>query len=114
MKSLVRIFSCPYNHYGVKPAPEPRTAVQSAADIEGGPVARKTRINIGDRTIEAEDMEFKTEREEWNEYQIEDSFTVRVKLVVSSILKTGERDRQGNPVYIAGRFLRRARAGCAR
>jgi hypothetical protein len=63
-------------------------------------VARKTRINIGDRTIEAEDMEFKTGREEWNEYQVEDGFTVRIKLVVSSILKTGERDPQGNPVYI--------------
>ncbi len=63
-------------------------------------MARRTRINIGDRTIEAEDMEFKTGCEEWNEYQVEDGFTVRIKLVVSSILKTGERDPQGNPVYI--------------
>lgn len=63
-------------------------------------MARKTRINIGDRTIEAEDMDFQTEREEWNEYQVEDGFSVRVKLVVSSILKTNERDNQGNPVYI--------------
>jgi hypothetical protein len=63
-------------------------------------VARKTRINIGDRTIEAEDMEFQTGREDWNEYQVEDGFSVRIKLVVSSILKTGERDPQGNPVYI--------------
>jgi len=31
---------------------------------------------------------------------VEDGFTVRIKLVVSSILKTGERDPQGNPVYI--------------
>lgn len=63
-------------------------------------MARKTRINIGDRSIEAEDMEFKTDREDWNEYQVEDGFVVRIKLVVSSILKTGERDPQGNPVYI--------------
>jgi len=63
-------------------------------------VARKTRINIGDRTIEAEDMEFKSVREDWSEYQVEDGFTVRIKLVVSSILKTAERDPQGNPVYI--------------
>lgn len=63
-------------------------------------MARKTRINIGDRSIEAEDMEFKTGREDWNEYQVEDGFAVRIKLVVSSILKTGERDPQGNPVYI--------------
>jgi len=63
-------------------------------------VARKTRINIGDRTIEAEDMEFKSVREDWSEYQVEDGFTVRIKLVVSSILKTQERDPQGNPVYI--------------
>lgn len=63
-------------------------------------MARRTRINIGDRTIEAEDMEFSTRREDWNEYMVEDGYTVRIKLVVSSILKTGERDPQGNPVYI--------------
>jgi len=63
-------------------------------------VARKTRINIGERSIEAEDMEFKTAREDWNEYQVEDGHTVRIKLIVSSILKTQERDPQGNPVYI--------------
>ncbi|OFV84253.1 MAG: hypothetical protein A3B65_03610 [Acidobacteria bacterium RIFCSPHIGHO2_02_FULL_67_57] len=63
-------------------------------------MARKTRINIGDRTIEAEDMEFQTGREDWSEYQVEDGFSVRIKLVVSSILKTQERDPQGNPVYI--------------
>lgn len=63
-------------------------------------MARRTRINIGDRTIEAEDMEFKAGREDWSEYLVEDSYTVRIKLVVSSILKTSERDPQGNPVYI--------------
>lgn len=63
-------------------------------------MARRTRINIGDRSIEAEDMEFQQAREDWNEYQVEDGYTVRIKLVVSSILKTQERDPQGNPVYI--------------
>ncbi|MBI4461493.1 MAG: hypothetical protein HY653_01160 [Acidobacteria bacterium] len=63
-------------------------------------MARKTRINIGDRTIEAEDMEFQASKEDWSEYQVEDGHTVRIKLVVSSILKTQERDPQGNPVYI--------------
>jgi hypothetical protein len=63
-------------------------------------VARKSRINIGDRTIEAEDMEFQTTREDWSEYQVEDGYSVRIKLVVSSILKTNERDPQGNPVYV--------------
>lgn len=63
-------------------------------------MARKTRINIGDRSIEAEDMDFQTAREDWNEYQVEGGHTVRIKLVVSSILKTNERDPQGNPVYI--------------
>ncbi len=63
-------------------------------------MARRTRINIGDRTIEAEDMEFATRREDWNEYMVEDGYTLRIKLVVSSILKTEERDPQGNPVYI--------------
>lgn len=63
-------------------------------------MARKTRINIGDRTIEAEDMDFQSKREDWSEYQVEDGYTIRIKLVVSSILKTADRDPQGNPVYI--------------
>ena len=63
-------------------------------------MARKSRINIGDRVIEAEDMEFQTVREDWNEYAVEDGYSVRIKLVVSSILKTDERDGQGNPVYV--------------
>lgn len=63
-------------------------------------MARKSRINIGDRVIEAEDMEFQTTREDWNEYAVEDGYSVRIKLVVSSILKTGEKDAQGNPVYV--------------
>lgn len=63
-------------------------------------MARKSRINIGDRVIEAEDMEFQTVREDWNEYAVEDGYSVRIKLVVSSILKTGERDAQGSPVYV--------------
>ena len=63
-------------------------------------MARKTRINIGDRSIEAEDMDFQSVKEDWSEYQVEDGYSVRIKLVVSSILKTNERDPQGNPVYI--------------
>ncbi len=63
-------------------------------------MARKTHVNIGERTIEAEDMEFQSIREDWSEYQVEDGFNVRIKLVVSSILKTADHDAQGNPVYI--------------
>lgn len=63
-------------------------------------MARKTQINMGDRVIEAEDMEFKTVREDWNEYSVEDGYSVRIKLVVSAILKTNERDSSGNPVYV--------------
>lgn len=63
-------------------------------------MARKSQINMGDRVIEAEDMEFTTVREDWNEYTVEDGFTVRIKLVVSSVLKTNERDATGNPVYV--------------
>lgn len=63
-------------------------------------MARKTQINMGDRVIEAEDMEFKTVREDWNEYSVEDGYSVRIKLVVSAILKTNERDASGNPVYV--------------
>ena len=53
------------------------------------------------KDVEALEINFKGRHEEWNEYQLEDGSQLRVKLVVTEIVRVqGEYDQDGNPVYI--------------
>jgi len=46
------------------------------------------------------EVEFQTRKEDWNEYQLVDGTVIKMKLVVSEILRIeGEYDNEGNPVY---------------
>ncbi|MBI2831202.1 MAG: hypothetical protein HYX79_02990 [Chloroflexi bacterium] len=59
------------------------------------------RINYGGREIDATDVDFQIRKEDWNEYQLMDGSIIKMKLVVSAILRAeGEYDNEGNPVYI--------------
>ena len=53
------------------------------------------------KVIEGEEIEFKPEAEPWCVYQLEDGHTLRLKLVLTQVLKTGAKDVDGNPIYIA-------------
>lgn len=45
-------------------------------------------------------MPFQTGGEHWNEYLVDDGTVVRVKLVVTQIIRLdGEYDAQGDPLY---------------
>lgn len=62
---------------------------------------RKRRVTWQDREVEATIMPFQTGGEHFNEYLVEDGTVVKLKLVVTEILKLdGEYDAEGNPVYI--------------
>lgn len=40
-------------------------------------------------------------REQWNQYQLEDGSTLRLKTVATEIYRVeGEYDQEGNPVYV--------------
>ena len=53
------------------------------------------------RDAEGLEVRFKSNREEWNEYSLEDGSSLRMKAVVSEIIRlNGEYDAEGNPVYI--------------
>jgi hypothetical protein len=43
---------------------------------------------------------FKPLQEEWNYYSIDDGYVLGIKMVLTKILKTGQLDPAGNPVYI--------------
>lgn len=65
-------------------------------------MAKVIRIPTPDgKQIEGEEVDFKPLEEPWCVYQLEDGRQIRIKLVVTQIIKTDQRDPDGNPVYIA-------------
>ena len=52
-------------------------------------------------TVDGTEMDFKAVREEWNEYQTNDGSTIRMKVVVTNIVKLKDKiDSSGNPIYV--------------
>lgn len=59
------------------------------------------KINFQGRELDAVDVDFQIRKEDWNEYQAMDGSIIKMKLVVSGILRVqGEYDAEGNPVYV--------------
>ncbi len=64
-------------------------------------MARRTKVQVGNETVDGIDLDFRTLREEWNEYETEDGSRIRVKLVVSEIIRTDRYDTQiDQPIYV--------------
>jgi hypothetical protein len=63
---------------------------------------RKRKVKLPDgREVEATVLPFQAGGEHWNEYLVDDGTVVRMKLVVTEILRLeGEYDREGNPGYL--------------
>ena len=58
-------------------------------------------IKFQGRDVDGLSVKFKSIREEWNEYDLEDGTTLRMKTVVSEIIRLpGMYDPENNPVYI--------------
>lgn len=65
-------------------------------------MARLVKLPTADGgTIEGEEIEFKPQAEPWCVYQLEDGYTIRLKLIVTQVIKTSGRDAEGNPIYLA-------------
>lgn len=64
---------------------------------------RNVRVLYQGNPVEGVEMEFKTINEEWNEYQTGDGSTIRIKLVMTNIVRLPDqcRDPDGNPIYMA-------------
>jgi hypothetical protein len=51
--------------------------------------------------VYATEVDFQTRKEEWNEYQLMDGTSIKMKLVVSEIFRVpDEWDNEGNPLYV--------------
>jgi hypothetical protein len=53
------------------------------------------------RDVDGLEVRFRSNHEEWNDYTLEDGSNIRMKAVVSEIVRLdGEYDGEGNPVYL--------------
>lgn len=53
------------------------------------------------KIVEAEDIDFKPIKEDWNVYELEDGRILKIKVVVARVLRTEEKDTfTGEPIYI--------------
>ncbi len=53
------------------------------------------------RDVDGLEVRFRSNHEEWNEYTLEDGTTLRMKAVVSEIIRLNdEYDQEGNPIYV--------------
>lgn len=64
---------------------------------------RKRTVTLPDgRAVEGTVLTFRTSTEDWNEYLLEDGTVLKLKLVVTEILRLDDMfDPQGNPLYMA-------------
>lgn len=59
------------------------------------------KISLPDgRRIEATDVEFRTKKEDWNEYTLKDGSVLKFKTIITSVIRTEDYDPSGNPVYL--------------
>ena len=58
-------------------------------------------IEYQGKMIEVDRVDFMERKEGWNEYQLTDGKIVRIKLIVTTIVKArDEKDQAGNTLYI--------------
>ena len=59
------------------------------------------RINWQGRQVDAVPVKFKSIREEWNEYDLDDGSRIRMKTIVSDVVRIpDEYDAENNPIYV--------------
>lgn len=79
----------------------PRTvfAAESPPELRGKPDSRSYTAAELKLSIIDEDMDFETEREVWNLYELENGITLKMRLSVVSINKTDKFESAGMPLY---------------
>lgn len=60
----------------------------------------RIKVKIKDQEVEGELINIKSAKEDWNEYVLEDGTKIKLKVVVSKIIRTDLVDDSGDPVYV--------------
>ena len=62
---------------------------------------RKKKVMTPQGEVDATEIGYRTSGEFWNEYLMDDGSVVRMKVVVTSIVRVdGQYDEQNNPMYL--------------
>jgi hypothetical protein len=62
---------------------------------------RNIKVPFEGKIVEGLEMDFKSVKEDWNEYQVNDGVIIRMKVVVTNIAKIPDKyDPEGNPIYV--------------
>lgn len=63
-------------------------------------MAKKVKIIYEGKELEGEQLEFEGEKESWNKYTTEDGSIIKLKVVVSKIIRTNLYNPNGDPIYV--------------
>jgi len=63
-------------------------------------MGKPTTVKREGETIEGMDLDFEVVKEDWNQYKLEDGSTIKVKVVVSKIIRTNKYLPNGEPIYV--------------
>ena len=59
------------------------------------------KMEFQGREVDVSPVDFRIEREDWNEYQLYDGAHLRLRIILSDVFRVdGEFDAEGNPIYI--------------
>jgi hypothetical protein len=76
------------------------TIAEVTASEPGGKWMKRVELTVGDKTIGGTLVDFETIREEYNSYKLSDGSLIRMKTVVTNIIRTDEFTPNGEPIYI--------------
>jgi len=74
-------------------------AVDPPEKLKGPPSGERFSPEELEKSIVEEDIEFKTIKEEWNVFKVNDEMLF-VKLVISKVSRTDKYDGDGDPIYL--------------
>lgn len=61
---------------------------------------KNVKVPFKGKMVDGEEMEFEVLGEKWNEYRVEDGTKLRMKTVVTRIVKTKEYNQDDDPIYV--------------
>ena len=74
--------------------------VEPLSSLRGSPDRKSYPISELRSCIVDEDIDFRTTRQSWNVYELENGIKIKLRLSVTSISRTSKFDSYGMPIYI--------------
>lgn len=66
-----------------------------------GSMSKPTEIVFEGATVSGEELDYKTSKEEWSEYELEDGTVLRIRTAVARIVRLKDKwNKDGEPIYV--------------